>query len=129
MTLPEDRQPTLRMAPMPADTNHTGNIFGGWIMSQVDIAASIAAAIRARGLVTTVAVNRFEFHQPVFVGDVLSFYAEVTRVGNTSLTVKVEVFVQRNPERVQCLKVTEAELTFVALDRDGKPRTVPPEAL
>ncbi len=122
-----DKQPAIRVAAMPADTNSAGTIFGGWIMSQVDIAGSIAALERARGRVVTVAVNSFEFHQPVFVGDLVSCYAEVIGVGRTSITVKVEVYAQRSPAKVETNKVTEAVLTYVALDENRKPRTVPPK--
>ena len=125
-TLP-DKQPAIRVAAMPADTNSAGTIFGGWIMSQVDIAGSIAALGRARGRVVTVAVNSFEFHYPVFVGDLISCYSEVTKVGRTSITVKVEVYAQRNPGNMETVKVTEAELTYVALDENRKPRAVPPK--
>jgi len=122
-----DRQPTLRMAPMPGDTNYGGSIFGGWIMSQVDIAGSIPALRRARGRVATVAVKSFEFHQPVFVGDLVSLYADVVGVGRSSIHVRVEVYVQRNINQVETYKVTEAELTYVALDEQRRPRAVPPE--
>jgi len=125
-TVLPDKQPAIRVAAMPADTNSAGSIFGGWIMSQVDIAGSIAALERARGRVVTVAVNSFEFHQPVFVGDLISCYAEVVKVGRTSVTVKVEVYAQRNPDNPETIKVTEAELTYVALDKNRKPRSVPP---
>ncbi|OFZ97248.1 MAG: acyl-CoA thioesterase [Betaproteobacteria bacterium RIFCSPLOWO2_02_FULL_62_17] len=125
--LPTGKIPALRVTPMPADANPHGDIFGGWIMSQVDIAAGIVAAARARGRVGTVAVNSFQFHQPVFVGDVLPIYAEVVRVGNTSITVFVEVYAQRNPENVETVKVTEATLTYVAMGPDRKSRAVPPE--
>ena len=125
-TVLPDKQPAIRVAAMPADTNSAGTIFGGWIMSQVDIAGSIAALERARGRVVTVAVNSFEFHQPVFVGDLISCYAEVIEVGRTSITVKVEVYAQRNPGNPETIKVTEAELTYVALDENRKPRSVPP---
>lgn len=126
--LPQDRDPTLRIVAMPTDTNASGDIFGGWIMSQVDIAASIAALRRAQGRVVTVAVNSFEFHRPVFVGDLISCYAEVTRVGRTSLTVEVEVFAERNRQQDDCIKVTQATLTFVAVDDQRRPRPVPPAA-
>ena len=126
-SLPPGKMPALRVTPVPADANLHGDIFGGWIMSQVDIAAGIVAAARARGRVGTVAVNAFQFHQPVFVGDVLSIYADVVRVGNTSITVFVEVYAQRNPENVETVKVTEATLTYVAVGPDRKSRTVPPE--
>src|SRR6188768_488655 len=96
VTLP-DKQPALRVVPMPADSNYHGDIFGGWIMSQVDIAGSIPASRRARGRIATVAVNAFTFKQPVFMGDVVSFFASVVRVGRTSVTVDVQVYAQRNP--------------------------------
>jgi acyl-CoA thioesterase YciA len=114
------------MVPMPADVNIHGDVFGGWIMAQVDIAGGVAAGQRARGRVATVAVNAFQFKQPVFMGDLLSFYAEVVKVGNTSLTVKVEVYAQRTPTDVEVVKVTEATLTYVATGADRRPRTVPP---
>jgi len=120
-----DREPALRVVPLPADVNQNGDIFGGWVMSQVDIAGSIPAAARARGRVATVAVNSFVFKQPVLVGDVVSFYTKVTRVGRTSITVDVEVFAQRNPSDVICVKVTEASLTYVAVGLDRRPRELP----
>lgn len=119
------KEPALRVIPLPADSNHTGDIFGGWIMAQVDLAGSVPAARLARGRVATVAVNSFVFKQPVFVGDIVSFYAEVVRVGRTSITVDVEVYAQRRPERVMCVKVTEAVLTYVAVDDERRPRVVP----
>jgi acyl-CoA thioesterase YciA len=123
-TLP-DRQPSLRVVPMPADANQNGDIFGGWVMSQVDIAGSIPAARRARGRVATVAVNSFVFREPVLIGDVVSFYADITREGRTSITVAVEVYAQRNPTEVICVKVTEASLTYVAVGMDRRPRELP----
>lgn len=123
-TLPAGKEPTLRVVPMPADSNSSGDIFGGWVMSQVDIAGSIPAIRQARGRVATVAVNSFVFRQPVMVGDLVSFYAEVVKVGRTSITVSVEVYVQRNPEKVETVKVTEATLTYVAVDKQGRPRVV-----
>ena len=123
-TLP-DKEPALRVIPLPVDANHTGDIFGGWIMAQVDLAGSVPAARLARGRIATVAVNSFVFKQPVFVGDVVSFYAEVVRVGRTSITVDVEVYAQRRPEPVACVKVTEAVLTYVAVDENRRPRIVP----
>lgn len=119
-----DKMPTIRVVAMPKDANAAGDIFGGWIMSQVDIAGSVVAYKYAAGRVVTVAVNSFEFHQPVFVGDLISCYAEVTRVGNTSLTVEVKVYAERN-RLEEPLKVTEATLTFVAVDENRKPRPVP----
>jgi acyl-CoA thioesterase YciA len=126
VSLPEGKEPLLRVVPMPADANQHGDIFGGWIMSQVDIAGGVLAARYARGRVATVAVNSFLFKQPVFIGDVLSFYADVVRVGNTSITVNVEVYAQRNPTDIETVKVTEATLTYVAVGPDRRPRPVTP---
>ena len=123
-SLPAGKEPTLRVVPMPADANFTGDIFGGWVMSHVDVAGSIPATRLACGRVATVAVNSFVFKQPVLVGDVVSFYAEVVKVGRTSITVGVEVYAQRNPVKEECVKVTEAILTYVAVDSNGKPRVV-----
>jgi acyl-CoA thioesterase YciA len=122
--LPANREPVLRVVPMPADANYAGDIFGGWIMSQVDIAGSIPAIRMARGRVATVAVNSFVFKKPVFVGDLVSFYAEVIKVGRTSITVGVEVYAQRRPLGEDCARVTEATLTYVAVDDDRRPRIV-----
>jgi acyl-CoA thioesterase YciA len=115
----------LRVVPMPADVNGNGDVFGGWVMAQVDIAGGIAAARRARGRVVTVAVNAFQFRQPVTVGDVLSFYTRVDSVGRTSITVHVEVIAARNPADPVNVKVTEAMLTYVAIDADGRKRPLP----
>ena len=123
-TLPEGKEPTLRVVPMPRDANQSGDIFGGWIMAQVDIAGSVAAVRLARGRVATVAVNSFLFKQPVFIGDLVSLYADVVRVGRTSITVNVEVYAQRRPEREEVVKVTEATLTYVAVDENRQPRVV-----
>jgi len=123
-SLPSGKEPILRVAPMPRDANQTGDIFGGWIMAQVDIAGSIPAMRLAKGRVATVAVNSFVFKQPVFVGDLVSFYAEVVRVGRTSITVNVEVYAQHKPEREEVVKVTEATLTYVAVDENRRPRVV-----
>ncbi|HET7260756.1 MAG TPA: acyl-CoA thioesterase [Casimicrobiaceae bacterium] len=116
---------------MPADANFHGDIFGGWIMSQVDIAGSVPASRRARGRIATVAVNSFVFKEPVLIGDVVSFYATIQKVGRTSITVAVEVYAQRNPQRDPyeeiTVKVTEASLTYVAVGPDRKPRELPPE--
>jgi acyl-CoA thioesterase YciA len=122
------QMPVLRVMPMPADVNAAGDIFGGWVMAQVDIAGGVAAMRRARGRVATVAVNSFLFKQPVSVGDVLSFYAEIVRVGRTSITVDVAVYAERNPAAPVVVKVTEAILTYVALTADGGKRTVPAES-
>jgi acyl-CoA thioesterase YciA len=125
-TLPQ-REPTLRVVAMPSDCSYTGDVFGGWIMAQVDIAGSIPALHRAKGRVATVAVNSFVFKQPLFMGDVVSFYTHIANVGRTSITVNVEVYSQRDPVKPTCVKVTEATLTYVAVDEDRKPRVVPPE--
>jgi acyl-CoA thioesterase YciA len=117
------RDPAIRVVAMPADANAAGDIFGGWIMSQVDIAGSVVAIRRAQGRVVTVAVNSFEFHQPVYVGDLVSCYAEVVKVGNTSMTVEVKVFAERD-RLDEAVKVTEAVLTYVAVDENRKPRLV-----
>lgn len=121
----ENREPALRVMPMPADLNPVGDVFGGWIMAQVDIAGSIPARRLAQGRVATVAVNSFTFKQPVSVGDLVSFYARVVRVGRTSVTVDVEVVAERQPENPVLVKVTEAQLTYVAVDREGKKRPLP----
>jgi acyl-CoA thioesterase YciA len=125
--LPAGKEPVLRVMPMPADLNIHGDIFGGWIMAQVDIAGGVAAMRRARGRVATVAVNSFTFKQPVFMGDVVSFYAEIVRVGRTSITVDETVYAQRDPKNAAAIKVTEAVLTYVATDENRRPRVVPPE--
>jgi len=123
--LPPDSTLVLRVMPMPADTNMSGGVFGGWIMAQVDIAGAVLPARVSRGRVTTVAVNRFIFKQPVSVGDLLSFYARVDRIGTTSITVHVEVYAERNPSNPCIVKVTDANLTYVAIDSQGRPRPVP----
>jgi len=126
-SLPDGEMPVLRIVPMPADTNAHGTIFGGWVMAQVDIAGSIPAWERAAGPVVTVAVNSFVFKEAVHVGDLVSCYARVIKVGKTSITVDVEVFAQRGRlGRGNVVKVTEAQLTYVAVDPNRKPRDVPP---
>lgn len=127
--LPADREPVIRIIPMPKDTNPNGDIFGGWIMSHVDLAGSIVAAARIRGRMATVAVNQFTFKHPVYVGDLVSIYGNVEHVGTTSLTVYVEVFVQRStlgPFSGEVVRVTDASVTYVALDENGRPTPVPP---
>jgi acyl-CoA thioesterase YciA len=124
--LPEGKMPELRIMPMPADTNMHGDVFGGWIMAQVDIAGSLPAARRANGRVATIAVNSFLFKHPVFVGDVLTFYTDIVKVGKTSITVSVEVYAERNRLQAEIVKVTEAILTYVATDEERKPRLLPP---
>jgi len=120
-------QPVLRLTTMPTDVNAAGDIFGGWVMAQVDMAGGVAAMRRARGRVATVAVNSFQFRQPLSVGDVVSFYADILRVGRTSITVDVAVYAERNPAAPFVVKVTEAILTYVALDATGAKREVPRE--
>lgn len=124
-SVPDDMELVLRVMPMPADANANGDIFGGWIMAQVDLAGSVQSARLARGRVATVAVNQFIFKQPVSVGDLLSFYSRVERVGRTSVTVHVEVFAERNPANPCVVKVTEANLTYVAIDEQGRSREIP----
>jgi acyl-CoA thioesterase YciA len=119
-------EPVLRVMPMPSEVNPSGDVFGGWVMAHVDIAGAIPAMRRARGRIATVAVNSFLFKQPISVGDLVSFYAQVTRVGNSSLTVDVQVYAERNPANPIVVKVTEAQLTYVALNADGSKRLVPP---
>ena len=121
--LPEGVDPTLRVVPMPSDANYSGDIFGGWIMSQVDIAGSIPAVQVAKGRVATIAVNSFLFKQPVLIGDLVSFYATISKVGRTSITVDVEVFAQRRSLH-EIVKVTDATLTYVAVDEKRKPRVI-----
>lgn len=122
-----DRPPTLRVAPMPADLNQNGDVFGGWVMAQVDVAGAIPAMRRARGRVATVSVNSFLFKQPISVGDVVSLYSEIVKIGHTSITVNVEVYAERNYSNPVTVKVTEAQLTYVAIDASGRKRDVPPE--
>jgi acyl-CoA thioesterase YciA len=127
VSLPVGVTPVLSVVPMPSDSNKHGDIFGGWIMAQVDIAGGVVAARRARGRVATVAVNSFTFKQPVLIGDVVLFYATVEKVGRTSITVNVDVYAQRNPAVLETVKITEATLTYVATDQTRRPRPVPPE--
>jgi acyl-CoA thioesterase YciA len=122
--LPSDKELVLKMIPMPADCNANGDIFGGWVMAQVDLAGAVLPARYVDGRMATVAVNQFIFKQPVRVGDILSFFASVTRIGNTSITVEVEVYAERFRAQGQDVKVTEASLTYVALDEGGRPRPI-----
>ena len=122
--LPSDKELVLKVIPMPADCNANGDIFGGWVMAQVDLAGSVVPARYVDGRMATVAVNQFIFKQPVRVGDILSFFASVTRIGNTSITVEVEVYAERFRAQGQYVKVTEASLTYVAIDESGKPRPI-----
>ena len=121
------REPVLRVVPMPKDMNASGDVFGGWIMAHVDIAGSIPAVRRAKGRVVTVAVNSFVFKEPLFKSDLVSFYAYIVREGTTSITVDVEVYSERDPADPKVVKVTEACLTYVAIDAQGKKRSLPPK--
>ena len=123
--LPSSHELVLKVIPMPADTNGNGDIFGGWVMAQVDLAGSVLPARHVQGRMATVAVNEFVFRHPVRVGDILSFFSSVTRVGRTSITVEVEVYAERFAEQGNYVKVTEARLTYVAIDADGRPRPLP----
>ena len=123
---PSDKELVLKVIPLPADTNGNGDIFGGWVMAQVDLAGSVLPARVIRGRMATVAVKEFIFKHPVRVGDILSFFSSVTRIGRTSITVDVEVFAQRNPSDTITVKVTEASLTYVAVGADRRPREIAP---
>ena len=116
----------IRTLAMPADTNPAGDIFGGWLISQMDIAGGVTASARAHGRVAIIAVTGFTFHKPVLVGDVVCCYADIQKVGTTSITIGIEAWVLRRDESKDQIKVTEGVFTFVALDGDGKPRPVPP---
>lgn len=123
-SLPTDKELVLKVIPMPADCNANGDIFGGWVMAQVDLAGSVLPARHVEGRIATVAVNEFVFKQPVRVGDILSLFASVSRIGNTSITVQVEVYAERFRAQGQYIKVTEASLTYVAIDDAGRPRKI-----
>jgi len=125
-SLPPKTEPSIRIIAMPADTNPSGDVFGGWLMSMMDMAGANVAYQRARGRVATVAVDKIEFHRPVAIGDVVSCYAEIIRTGNSSIATKVEVWVRRRIETGQ-FKVTEGEFTFVAITEDGASRPLPDE--
>ena len=125
-SLPENRMPVIRVPARHADQNPGGSIFGGWIMSYVDIAGSIPALARVRGPVVTRAVDSFEFKKPVFVGDLISCYADIISEGRTSMKVKVEVYAERMSKgETSCVKVTEAVLTYVAIDEKRRPKQLP----
>jgi acyl-CoA thioesterase YciA len=121
-----NRQPVLRVIPMPADLNPAGDIFGGWVMAQIDLAGGVPAVRRARGRIAT-AVNALQFREPIAVGDVVSFYADIVSVGTTSITVQVDVYAERNPKNPKIVKVTEATLTYVSVDEEGRKRPLPTE--
>ncbi len=123
--LPIDKELVLKVIPLPGDCNANGDIFGGWVMAQVDLAGSVVPARYTHGRMATVAVNQFIFKQPVRVGDLLSFFSSVEKVGRTSITVKVEVYAERIRAQRIYVKVTEASLTYVAIDENGQPRPLP----
>jgi acyl-CoA thioesterase YciA len=125
VALPTDQELVLKVIPMPADCNANGDIFGGWVMAQVDLAGSVIPARYTGGRMATVAVKEVIFKQPVRVGDILSFFSQLTRIGRTSVTVKVEVYAERFRSQGKYIKVTEASLTYVAIDDQGQPREVP----
>ena len=125
VALPTDKELVLKVIPMPGDTNGNGDIFGGWVMAQVDLAGSVLPARYTQGRMATVAVNEFVFKQPVRVGDILSFFSSVTRLGRTSVTVQVEVYAEHFERQGQYMKVTQALLTYVAIDDQGRPRPIP----
>jgi len=127
--LPDEGDLAIRVMATPADTNPSGDIFGGWLMSQVDIAGSLIARRRAQGRIVTMAVDSFQFRNPVFVGDVISCYASITRIGKTSLTINVRAFAERQGKSHNNHLVTEADLTYVAVDEQRKPRHIPKDAL
>ena len=124
-SLPDGSVLVMRVMPLPADVNGNGDVFGGWIMAQVDMAGAVLPSRIAKGRIATVAVNQFIFKQPVSIGDLLSFYAKVERIGRTSITVHVAVYAERNPADLKVVKVTEANLTYVAIDGQGQPRAIP----
>lgn len=118
----------LRMLAMPKDTNPSGDIFGGWVMSQMDIAGGTTAWKRAGGRVATVAVDGFVFHRPINVGDVVSCYCDIVRIGKTSISILVEAWALKDRTSAPLVRVTEGTFTFVALDENGNKRPVPPSA-
>jgi acyl-CoA thioesterase YciA len=117
------REPILRVAPRPGDINANGHNFGGWVLSQMDIASGIVAAREAEGAVATVAIDSMEFIAPILLHDLISVYAEVERIGRTSIAIRIEVIATRDRGREQ-VKVTEGLFTFVALDENHRPRPV-----
>jgi acyl-CoA thioesterase YciA len=119
-------EPALRAIAMPADANPSGDIFGGWVLSQMDLAGGTVATRRARGRVATVAITGMTFHLPVLIGDEVSCYAEIVKIGRSSLTVRVESWARRGASDEQ-VKVTEGIFTYVAIDPDRRPRPVPPQ--
>jgi acyl-CoA thioesterase YciA len=125
VSLPTDEELVMKVIPMPADCNANGDIFGGWVMAQVDLAGSVIPARYTQGRMATVAVKEFVFKQPVRVGDILSFFSKVLRIGRTSITVEVSVYAETYRAQGKYAKVTEATVTYVAIDDSGKPREIP----
>lgn len=123
----EHRRATIRTIPQPSDLNVNGNIFGGWVLSQMDLAGADTASRRARGAVATVAIEGMKFHQPIELGDVISIYTDIEKVGRSSIVVKLEVFAERGINR-DLYQVTEARYIFVAINEKGRPRPVDAEA-
>ena len=123
-TLPTEMSLEIRVPATPDHTNAGGDIFGGWIMAQADIAGSIPAVRESKGRVATVAVTNFVFHKPVFVGDMVNVYTAIKKIGNTSITIDIEIYVERNPKKIETIKVGEAQIVYVAIDDNGKPRPV-----
>ncbi|MDR1529880.1 MAG: acyl-CoA thioesterase [Burkholderiales bacterium] len=126
--LPSGRAPALRVVPMPSNTNQHGLIFGGWLMAQMDIACFTRAVERTKGLVATVAVNNIVFKAPIHVGDIVNIYVEIVRVGNTSLTLSLEVYSERPFDNMKTYHIASGEMVFVAIDENQRPRPIPPEA-
>jgi acyl-CoA thioesterase YciA len=124
---PPESEPAIRAIAMPGDANPNGDIFGGWLLSQMDLAGGAVARRRAKGRTATVAITGMSFHRPVFVGDEVTCYASIVRIGRTSITVKVESWVRRGTSDEQ-IEVTEGIFTYVAIDNDRRPRPVPPES-
>lgn len=123
-----DKQPTLRVTTMPNDANASGDIFGGWLMSQIDIAGAIEAQVRARGAVATISVKELVFNKPLFVYDLVSFYTEILHVGSTSIEVMIDVFARRmQGGEYETIKVAWAKLVYVAISKPGVKRRVPLE--
>ena len=122
--LPPERDPAIRTVAMPADANANGDIFGGWMMAQMDLAGAVVAVRRAKGRVATVAVEAMAFHRPVMMGDLVSCYAEVERIGRTSMTIRIDAWVERRVDGT-AEQVTSGLFTYVAIDEKGRPRPVP----
>lgn len=120
-----DGEPALRTIAMPADANPNGDIFGGWILSQMDLAGGVTAFARTNGRVVTVAIDAITFHDPVFIGDLVSCYAHIERIGRTSIRIQVDTLVRRRNSGAS-IKVTEGVFTYVAVDAEGRPRPIPP---